>query len=399
MAFLSYADILEERNEYRIPILVHKIFKVNGRTPNFMTTEGLMDATGIIINGKTYNATPQYQNEAYAETIISDIKTLRGATQRSIQIKGNLVGNPREVILLISKFEKSEEMGGQPSGGKKVNLGTLFEKEMTDALAECLRGDTCDHKYASAAKYILDYCSKINGPPERVEQLGGKNESRPFGYAGGNIVVLPALHSDHAKKLTDVNIYHKGGKISYLSLKFGGTTTFVNSGVKDNDKPFPEKQIRAGQISNPMGIALLEALGIDNSNFCEVFNLYESSKGAKKAVETHKVDVSGVVNRPKLKAFLQTAIGSGYFMVHNTGSVVDFYYMNPDNIEKYANVQGPITLYYGGKGGKGKRIDMEFSNPYFDFILNIRNKGGQTYPSHCMLDYKSKEALGKTKLK
>ena len=56
---------------------------------------------------------------------------------------------------------------------------------------------------------------------------------------------------------------------------------------------------------------------------------------------------------------------------------------------------GPIWVYYGGKLGNGKRIDMEFSNAYFDFKLNIRNKQGGLYPSHLMLDYKSKLATGK----
>ena len=54
-----------------------------------------------------------------------------------------------------------------------------------------------------------------------------------------------------------------------------------------------------------------------------------------------------------------------------------------------------VWVYYGGKLGNGKRIDMEFSNGYFDFKLNIRNKQGGLYPSHLMLDYKSKLATGK----
>jgi len=51
-----------------------------------------------------------------------------------------------------------------------------------------------------------------------------------------------------------------------------------------------------------------------------------------------------------------------------------------------------------GVDGKGKRIDIEFSNQYFDFKLNIRNKQGGIYPSHMMLDYKTKNIPGKVTL-
>ena len=57
-----------------------------------------------------------------------------------------------------------------------------------------------------------------------------------------------------------------------------------------------------------------------------------------------------------------------------------------------------MTAYYGGKNGKGKRVDIEFSNQYYDFKVNIRNKQGGKYPSHIMMDYNSKPAVGKTKL-
>jgi hypothetical protein len=61
-------------------------------------------------------------------------------------------------------------------------------------------------------------------------------------------------------------------------------------------------------------------------------------------------------------------------------------------------VQGMMTVYYGGKDGKGKRIDIEFSNQHFDFKLNIRNKQSGIYPSHMMLDYKTKSIPGKVTL-
>ena len=64
-----------------------------------------------------------------------------------------------------------------------------------------------------------------------------------------------------------------------------------------------------------------------------------------------------------------------------------------------ATITEPITLMYGGKDGKGKRIDMAFSNQYFDFKLNIRNKQGGLCKSHLMVDYKSKSAQANNEYK
>ena len=64
----------------------------------------------------------------------------------------------------------------------------------------------------------------------------------------------------------------------------------------------------------------------------------------------------------------------------------------------FSTITGNIIVHYGGKSGKGKRIDVDFSNQYFDFTLNIRNKQRGLYPSHIMLDYTSKAAIGKTNI-
>ena len=67
--------------------------------------------------------------------------------------------------------------------------------------------------------------------------------------------------------------------------------------------------------------------------------------------------------------------------------------------KKYANIDScTFTAYYGGKSGKGKRIDIEFENRYYFFSMNIRNKQSGIYPSHIMLDYTSLSGIKKTTL-
>ena len=145
-----------------------------------------------------------------------------------------------------------------------------------------------------------------------------------------------------------------------------------------------------------MGVNLLKALGIDNSKFCNVFNNY----GSAVALKENKIDASRTVDRQQLKALISTAIGSNYYMVHGkeNGSV-DFWFMDPAKNDAMATIVGNIELIYVGNDGRAKRIDMKFGNSYFDFKLNIRNKQSGVYPSHLMMDYKSKSGLNKTTIR
>ena len=57
---------------------------------------------------------------------------------------------------------------------------------------------------------------------------------------------------------------------------------------------------------------------------------------------------------------------------------------------KAAAKVGACTVYYGGKTGKGKRIDMEFKSSYYTFKLNIRDTQGKDgYPTRMMCDFKN----------
>ena len=49
---------------------------------------------------------------------------------------------------------------------------------------------------------------------------------------------------------------------------------------------------------------------------------------------------------------------------------------------------GKCVVHYGGKGGRGKRIDMELSSKYYRFKLNIRDTQGRDgYPTRMMCDF------------
>ena len=391
MANLSIPEITkDERVEYRSTLLVEKVFKKNTLENNFMTDKGLFHATSILINGREYTT--------YSSDLGNTIIGLRGTRSR-LELKGKLVGSKFEEVLSINNIEKGEEFGGQPAGGKRQNKGIIFEDELYNRLAECIRGTTCKGKYARQAKHILDATSSAIGSPViDVELEGGKNKPRPLILDGNNPIIKPKEPSGHGELLTDITLKHENGKFSYLSLKYESTLTFVNAGVQA--KHFPSLEIKGGEIKNKMGTKILEALGIDNNSFCDVFNKYGKTSG-KPMVSPHKVDVSKKVNKQMLKKFVQTAIGANYWMVHGMpGGQVYFWKMSSGTKNsEMATIGGKIELLYGGSNGMGKRIDMTFKNSFFEYKLNIRNKQGGLYPSHLMMDYKSLGATGKILLK
>jgi len=219
MANLSIPEITkDERVEYRSTLLVEKVFKKNTLENNFMTDKGLFHATSILIDGREYTT--------YASDLDKTIIGLKG-TRGRLELRGKLAGSKFEEILSINDIEKGEEFGGQPAGGKKQNKGIIFEDELYNRLAECIRGTTCKGKYARQAKYILDATSSAIGSPViDVILEGGRNSPRPLILDGNNPIIQPKEPSGHGELLTDITLKHENGKSSYLSLKFSSTLTF-----------------------------------------------------------------------------------------------------------------------------------------------------------------------------
>tara|TARA_Y100000768_G_C23924337_1_gene656691 strand:+ start:170 stop:1324 length:1155 start_codon:yes stop_codon:yes gene_type:complete len=384
MANLTLAEL--RKYEYRAPLFVDKVFNKNKKINKFATDDGLFEAIYIKLDGKTY--------DKYNLTIE---KLINNKDTKRCEVVGTLQGQPGRKTLNLNKFQKSEEFGGQPVGGKRENKGNIFERELGNRFVEILNGGVAKGLYSKQAEKIIKITSKTLGSAPMSSLVeAGANKARPLILEGGEPIIKPGVPIQHGPQLTDITLTHKNKKKSYLSLKFGSTLTFVNSGVARYF--FPATEMEKGKLSNPTGIAVLKALGIDNQKFCDVFTKYGKVQG-KPTVPNHIENVAGKVNKAGLHRLLTTAIGANYWMVHGKeGGVVDFWFMPASRNNAMATITGPIMLMYGGVDGKGKRIDMKFSNQYFDFKLNIRNKQGGLYPSHLMVDYKSKAATGKQRL-
>jgi hypothetical protein len=385
MPNLSIPEITKDGKEYRSVLLVEKTFEKNGKTNVFKTDGGLFHAKYILIG--TTKITKSSDVDKTAGEILS--LRLKKGPDRILKIGGTYAGSKSNAEIPITQLEKSEEFGGMPAGGTRVNKGLLFETDLAKRLDEYVEGRQGKGQYASETSKIIEMCSaKIGSPVVNFRHEGGANTSRPIVNSGSQVFVSPKDHREHGSKLTDITLVHHNKKESYLSLKYSSTLTFVNSGVS---KIFPETEIKKGSISSPVGKAIMSAFGIDELLFCNVFNDY--GKGTRHATG---VNVSSKIDRNALKLFLSTAIGSDYWMIHGMdGGKIWSWYMDPSKNNTMSTISGPIIIDYGGSSGTGKRVNISFSNSFFDFTVNIRNKQSGRYPSHIMCDYKSKPATGK----
>ena len=400
MATLSIKEVANRPEKPQSAItFISKIFKEGDFGPDFKTEDGIFcsDFVEVTYDDKTKKIYQRSSDKTQNKKLIREY-IARGPDVKGIDVTGKFFGQKKQSVLKVSKFTKTGEFGGQDSSGKRINLGIKFEKDLFAKMYDCLEGKKCmDDKgkgigpYASAANYIINATSEKIGqsPAMKFEDTGSRNTSRPIVATTHSLYIEPRQHFLHGKLLSDIDIVHKSGNRSHLSLKYGSTLTFMNAGVS---KILTESEMKTGTISNIQGKSILAAFGIDEKLFCDVFNKYGKTSERFPQVKTKP-------NTKLLNQLISTGMGSEYWMVHGqpNGSV-DFWYMDKTTNPAFSSITGDVQVYYGGKSGKGKRIDVDFSNQYFDFTLNIRNKQRGLYPSHIMLDYTSKKSIGKTNI-
>jgi hypothetical protein len=391
MAGLKKADLEKRGND---EILLKKFFDLPGHMNIFAVKRNSGNPKeGQFIPEAIVFKVDNDEIAAYERDQISDFREILARLQENIGLKGaaNKVllsgrwkNDSKVETISITDLDKTEEFGGQ-TGGKRVNLGIQFEKDFYKSLnceVECL----CEHtKYEDAAKDLVNKINNkydIKGGLSKVEAVGGKNQPRPLKSGNGGIVV-GAGKKDIGSTVTDITTIWGGKDEQYLSLKYGDTLTFINSGVGRIFTPSDYKNFFKN-YQNPIGKAIFDMFAIDKVEYAKVFNNY--GKGYK----GKKVDVTREANITKIQSLLQYAIGYGYWMVHGKGSNVDCYEVDEAYMKRASQNSGSIVLHYGGSRGSGKRLDIHMESPVYRFMWNLRNKQGGKYPSHIMCDYKKK---------
>jgi len=290
---------------------------------------------------------------------IGDIKS--GASLKSIRIK----------------------FGNGSSGNRGANnRGNAFETQFANAIEKWYaEGDASveDKDILNAIKDLDKIYNLGKSKTFDAKVVGGENTRRPLDFSGKIIISnTKAKGFNIGESVTDITLITDNNPPIFLSLKFETTTTFFNVGIKTK---LTNKEINEGLIKNKDGKKLLDLFGIDNKRFCTLFNDKVKSQ-------------SGVVNaKPNIAAInhlLQSGIGFGYHVIHKMRGKVLSKKMDESAMKAAAKV-GNAKIYYGGKTGKGKRIDIEMESPYYIFKLNIRDTQGKDgYPTRMMCDFKTK---------
>ena len=383
MAELSKSDLSKRGND---ETLINKFFNQEGLKDTFLHKDGQFKPTAIVFqeDGDQIDAFEDNETNRLNEAL-SRVKNILERNNRSDKIlfTGKFLNNNKIKTISLTELVKTEEFGGQV-GGKKINLGIKFEKDFYDSLICELGCSNMNTKYAKDAKKLIDEIGKIKKSGfSEVKAVGGKNKPRPLVYSGGLYVTAGGKKTKEiGSTITDITTTFGGKHEVYLSLKFGDTLTFINSGV---GKIFTVKDYKKNfdNYTNSIGKEIFSMFAIDRIEFAKVFNNYGKYKGKK-------VDVTGKCNKKSIQNLLQYAIGYGYWMVHAKGNKLDMFEVTESFMKKSAKLTGSVVLHYGGARGSGKRLDIHCESSNYRFMFNLRNKQSGLYPSHIMCDYKKK---------
>lgn len=274
----------------------------------------------------------------------------------------------------------SMKFGNGSSGNRGVNnRGNLFEPEFATALENWWNGEpVADRNMLTAIKHIDDtYGISKNWKSLIVDVVGGENTKRPIVYTPQLLISNPkGTGDDVGKSVTDITLRNKeDNKEIYLSLKLGTTVTFFNLGVRTVLTP---DNIKAYNIQSADGEKLLKLFGIDERKFCDVFNGRHNGNASPEYVQ---------IDKGNMTKFMRSGIGKGYHIVHKLSGTIKSKEMNEQALATAANITS-AKVYYGGKGGTGKRVDIEMESSTYKFKLNIRDTQGKDgYPTRLMCDF------------
>ena len=296
---------------------------------------------------------------------------------RALQGTADLGQVKREAKLNILKIK----FGNGSLGGRGVqNKGNLFENQYAQAIVKYDEGNKIEQSFEKSIADLYKTYKLSKYKKLVVKEEGAANTKRPIVF-GANIIVKAdkQVGLNIGPIVTDLTLMDDNKPKVYLSLKLGGTTTFFNAGVRTVLTP---EEIKANNIKNPQGNRLLKMFGIDKKIFANVFN-----GKLKTGVIKNVWPMMDGNSKKALEKLLQSGIGFGYHVIHKLGTGIKSYKVD----EKYmieASKPQSLTLYYGGKTGTGKRIDMEIMTPKYALKLNIRDTQGKDgYPTRMMADF------------
>lgn len=391
----------------RTNTLFDKALNSNGKVNRFSTKDGVVEVGGFEINqmvpagGKNkkkmirtyYDFHDMKNNPRMIETAKGHFNSMcmsgfRG--RNKIEFTCNYDSNPNwDAYLDLDDFEKTAEFGGQGANTGSRNLGLEYEEALYNAFVQWKNGEPIS-SYQSHVEQIV---SKIENVYKshilNIEHDGTKDTGRPLRRDGQGPYISNggAFNLNIGSKVSDITLTLGNGKKIYLSVKFGNTLSFFNVGVKK--EIFKESDMRNHSL-NDFGREYLDMFDINHQDFLDIFEMYGKTSGSMVQDHLRTVTLSGA-KKEALVRLIKSGVGHGYWMTHFDGGQLHFYEVDEAYMNRAANLTGSkVELQYGGAGGKGKRINMNFETTEYEFSFNIRNTQGGIYPSRTNGDYSKK---------
>ena len=300
------------------------------------------------------------------------------------------------------KLDHTSWGNGSRGGGGSFNKGAAFERELAKNINEWVETSELpkNKMYADLIENIieahgLEDCKQIG-----VEMVGEKDTKRPLSWSNGWFVGDAGKGNyDIGQKVSDVTITLdcKDGSTRevYLSAKTTGTVALSNLGTKTN--VFPDADILKDTQNSASrfptaGEKLLKTFGIDEDDFVKIF---------REAREMHEcggeIKSGKVVNNPSydgqlLSDLIKGCLGHGYHYCHLNGGKIKEFNVTKD-INRATSVVSSVVIYYGGKTGKGQRVDMVVDTGTMELKFNVRDTSGKGrgFPDKFQAGYKFKD--------
>jgi len=287
---------------------------------------------------------------------------------------------------VVKPATKEEALGAFIVFGQGKNEGQKYEDQVIGGLRSSRKGKS---EPTELYKLIL---SAFNIRPEqliKIEKGSDKRVRRP---------VTDEIN-DVGAMISDINIIYQTDageqKQFFISLKNENGATFANSGYGTGFDVFEENGeyvVKPG--SHELDGFIVGALGVDKEKAAEGLTAYAQGRSQEGDVKTMKEVDSTALDPEKIKRYLASAYGYGYwyvrpkrkggFTIYNLTDEQDAI-DNVGEVEK-VSVRYPyyqIGLNKQGKkvGSKSKQISVRIETTKAIFLVEVRNSQGKIRPN------------------
>ena len=250
--------------------------------------------------------------------------------------------------------------------GGKGNKGNEFEDKLELDFQNYITGGyPFNAKNYNYPEFMQEFTTMLAKNKEKIKsarKVGQANTPRPLGINGDQLYVSVrggARATKIGAALSDIDVVTTKRTI-HLSLKYGSTVTFMNSGV---GKFFPRDRFVKGKQADfsdlPYAMAIFKTFGIDPKKFQKVFTDYVEPGPEEKKRKAEKEIVEFKADKTRMENLIKTAIGYDYMLLHlDSKGHIHIQDMTEAYLKQAASLATDTVQILYPKKGSAKRVDM-----------------------------------------